>query len=65
MQDSVLRMKSEDKLTENDENMKKLTLMSKQTQDNIDFIERSLNVFANFGFSIKNATDVLKLTATH
>lgn len=65
MQDSVLRMKSEDKLSENDENMKKLNAMTKLTQDNIDFIERSLNVLANFGFSIKNTTEVLKLNLSH
>lgn len=29
MQDSVLRMKSEDKLSENDENIKKLNALSK------------------------------------
>lgn len=42
--DSILRMKSEDKLQENDDTMKKLTVLSKQTQDNIDFIEHALNV---------------------
>lgn len=65
MQDSVLRMKSEDKLAENDENIKKLNTMSKQTQDNIDFIERSLNIFSNFGFAIKNSVEVLKLNLSH
>ena len=49
-QDSVLRMKSEEKLSENDENMKKLNLLREQTQSNIDFIERALGIFANFGF---------------
>lgn len=63
--DSILRMKSEEKLSENDENIKKLNVLSKQTQDNIDFIERALNVFANFGFQIKNITDVLKLSLSH
>ena len=65
MQDTVLRMKSEDKLSENDENVKRLNVLSKQTQDNIDFIERSLNILANFGFSIKNSVDVLKLNLSH
>lgn len=58
-------MKSEDKLAENDENIKKLNTMSKQTQDNIDFIERSLNIFSNFGFAIKNSVEVLKLNLSH
>lgn len=65
VQDSVLRMKSEDKLSENDENVKRLNVLSKQTQDNIDFIERSLNIFANLGFSIKNSVEVLKLNLSH
>lgn len=65
IQDSVLRIKSEEKISENDENIKKLNVLSKQTQDNIDFIERSLNIFANFGFQIKNITDVLKLSLSH
>ena len=64
-QDSVLRMKSEEKLSENDENMKKLNLLREQTQSNIDFIERALGIFANFGFQIKNTTDVLKLQISH
>ena len=64
-QDSVLRMKSEEKLSENDENMKKLNLLREQTQSNIDFIERALGIFANFGFQIKNTTDVLKLQINH
>lgn len=65
MQDTVLRMKSEDKLSENDENVKRLNVLSKQTQDNIDFIERSLNILANFGFSIKNSIEALKLNLSH
>lgn len=64
-QDSVLRMKSEEKLSENDENMKKLNILREQTQSNIDFIERALGIFANFGFQIKNTTDVLKLQISH
>ena len=64
-QDSVLRMKSEEKLSENDENMKKLNLLREQTQSNIDFNERALGIFANFGFQIKNTTDVLKLQISH
>lgn len=64
-QDSVLRMKSEDKVSENDENIKKLNALSKQTQDNIDYIERALNIFANFGFQLKNSIEALKLSISH
>lgn len=61
VQDSVLRMKSEEKISEKDENMKKLNTLSKQTQDNIDFIEHALNIFQQFGYNIKNVYEVLKL----
>ena len=59
--DSVLRMKSEEKISENDETVKKLNLLSKQTQDKIDYIERALNILQNFGYQIKNVHDILKL----
>jgi len=65
MHDSLLKMKSEDKILENDENMKKLNELQKNTQDCIDFIERSLNMLSSFGFSIKNALEALKLEMTH
>ena len=61
VQDSVLRMKSEEKISEKDENMKRLNMLSKQTQDNIDFIEHALNIFQQFGYNIKNVYEVLKL----
>ena len=59
--DSVLRMKSEEKISEKDENLKKLNVLSKQTQDNIDFIEHALNIFQQFGYNIKNVYEILKL----
>ena len=61
MQDSILKMKSEDKIAENDENIKKLNLLFKNTQDCIDYIERALNILNSFGFNIKNSIDALKL----
>lgn len=65
MQDSVLRMKSEEKIQENDENIKKLNKLSKLTQDNIDYIERALGILASFGFQIKNVLEALKLSLSH
>lgn len=65
IQDSVLRMKSEEKISENDEKIQKLNELFKQTQDCIDYIERSLNLLSNFGFAIKNTTDVIKLHLSH
>ena len=61
MQDSILRIKSEEKISENDENIKKLNALFKNTQDCIDYIERALNVMNSFGFNIKNAIESLKL----
>lgn len=63
--DSVLRMKSEDKLSENDETIKKLRDLEKKTQVNIDYIERVLNILQNFGFSIKNSIEAFKLNFEH
>ena len=59
--DSVLRMKSEDKIVENDETMKKLASLAKQTQDSIDYIERALGILANFGYQLRNVVEVFKL----
>ena len=60
-QDSVLRLKSEDKIAENDETMKRLAELQKKTQTNIDYIEHALNILQNFGFNIKNAVEVWKM----
>ena len=63
--DSVLRMKSEDKIVENDETMKKLASLAKQTQDNIDYIERALGILSNFGYQLRNVVEVFKLQISH
>lgn len=63
--DSVLRMKSEDKMAENDETLQKLNAANKITQDNIDFIERALNILSNFSYQLRNVTEVIKLNLTH
>ena len=65
VQDSILKMKSEDRIAENDENIKKLNLLFKNTQDCIDYIERALNILNSFGFNIKNSIDALKLQMAH
>lgn len=65
MTDSILKMKSQDKLLENDETLQRLAVLSKQTQDSIDYIERALGILANFGFTIKNTLEVFKMQFTH
>lgn len=62
---SILKLKSEEKISENDENIQKLNTLFKCTQDCIDYIERSLNILSSFGFNIKNTIDALKLQLTH
>lgn len=62
---SLLRLKSIDKISENDETVKKLNAMFKNTQDCIDFIEKALNILNSFNFNIKNAIDSLKLQMSH
>lgn len=63
--DSVLRLKTEEKLLENNETLQKLNKLAKITNDNIDYIERALTILSNFGFSIKNVTEIVKLNMTH
>ena len=65
IQDSLLKLKSEDSIINNDENIQKLNALQKNTQDCIDYIERILNVLNSFGFSIKNAIEALKLETSH
>lgn len=64
-QKSLLKMKSEDKIAENDKNIQKLNALFSSTQSCIDYIERALNVLNSFGFNIKNTIDALKLQLTH
>ena len=63
--DSILRIKSEDKIAQSDEKIQKLNILAKQTANNIDYIERALTILQNFGFQIKNTTDILKLNLNH
>lgn len=63
--DSILRLKNEDKIMESDETMRKLTMLGKNTQTNIEYIERALGVLQNFGFQIKNCIEVYKLNFEH
>ena len=62
---SILRLKSNDKIVENDDNMQKLNVLFKNTQDCIDYIEKALGILNSFGFNIKNALESLKLQLTH
>lgn len=61
LSNSVLKMKSEDVLSGNDEQVKKLNEMAERVKTNIEFLERAMNILNDFGFSIKNSIDILKL----
>lgn len=63
--DSIIRQKNEDKLSETDDTMIKLNSLQKNTQTNVEYIERALNILQNFGFNVKNALDAYKLNFEH
>lgn len=63
--DAILRLKAEEKIAENDETVQKLNKLAKITQDNIDYIERALAILSNFGYQLRNVTEILKLNMTH
>ena len=63
--DSVLRLKSEDKISENDETIKKINALTKKCQNRIDYIVRSLNILSNFGYQIRACLELLKLNMEH
>lgn len=60
-QASALRLKSEDKLAETDEKLQKLSVLQKNTEANLDYIERALNILNDFSWQIRNLVEVLKL----
>lgn len=61
LKDSVLRMKSKEKIANGDETILKLDSLKKITQDNIEFLERALNAIDNFAWDIKNVIEICKL----
>lgn len=58
--DSVLRLKREEAIVKDDENIKKLNKLQELTKTNIEYIEQALDILANFSFQIKNTIEVLK-----
>lgn len=61
VQKSILPMKNVDKISQEDETIKKLDSMSEMVRNNIDFLERAMNILNDFPFTIKNSIDILKL----
>lgn len=62
-QESILRLKNETAIAQNDETIQKLNNMAKITQENIEYIERGFSILDNLGFSIKNIIEIMKLEA--
>lgn len=58
---SILRLKTEDSISQNDETIKRLNFLQDKTNSNIEFMERGFNILDNFPFVIKNTIDILKL----
>jgi len=58
---SVLPLKNMDKVSQEDENIRKLDIMNEAVKSNIDFLERAMNILNDFPFAIKNSIDILKL----
>ena len=61
VQKSILPMKNADKISQEDENIRKLDAMNEIVKNNIDFLERAMNILNDFPFTIKNSIDILKL----
>lgn len=60
--DSVLRLKSEESIVNNDEKIQKINKLMTQTKDIIDFLERAMNILDSMGYDIKNITEIIKLS---
>lgn len=58
---SVLKLKNENVISENDEKIQKLNSLQKITETNIEYLERCQNILADFGFYIKNTIEILKM----
>ena len=58
---SILPMKNTDKISQEDETVRKLDVMADIVKNNIDFLERAMNILNDFPFTIKNSIDLLKL----
>ena len=61
VQKSILPMKNTDKISQEDETIKKLDAMADIVKNNMDFLERAMNILNDFPFTIKNSIDLIKL----
>lgn len=58
---SMLKLKNQESLAENNEDIQKLNRLTLHCQEVIEFLEYVINVLNDFGFTVKNSVDLLKL----
>lgn len=58
---SVLKLKSEDAVANNDERIKRLNILANKTKENLDYLERSMNILNDMVWQIKNTVSILQL----
>lgn len=58
---SIVRLKSEQSIIENDENIAKLNALIDIVKDNIDYIERSMNILNDLIWQVKSCIELVKL----
>lgn len=58
---SALKLKSEDAVANNDERIKRLNLLANKTKENLDYLERSMNILNDMVWQIKNTVSILQL----
>lgn len=58
---SLLALKREESIINNDETFKRLNILIDECTKCIDFLERAMLILNDFGFSVKNAIEIIKL----
>ena len=58
---SVLKLKSEEAIANSDERVKKLNILQNKTKENLDYLERAMNILNDMVWQIKNTVNILQL----
>lgn len=61
---SILKLKSEDAIANNDDRIKKLNILLNRTKENLDYLERAMNILNDMVWQIKNTINILQLENT-
>jgi hypothetical protein len=57
----VLKLKSEEAIANSDERVKKLNILQNKTKENLDYLERAMNILNDMVWQIKNTINILQL----